>query len=87
MGRRDEYGQVVEQRAVGLAVGNWRLSVSEVISWLLAAGLGLVDRYGRCLPAFGGGGYGQIVEQRAVGVQQLTIEVKLLDIGKWVLGC
>ena len=31
--------------------------------------------------------YGQILEQRAVGVQQLTIEVKLLDIGKWALYC
>jgi len=33
------------------------------------------------------GGYGRVVKQRAVGVQQLTMEVKLLDIGKWALDC
>jgi len=51
------------------------------MSWLLAVWLGLVDRYGRR------GGYGRVVEQRAVGVQQLTMEVKLLAIGKWALDC
>ncbi|MDZ7587553.1 MAG: hypothetical protein U0946_07405 [Patescibacteria group bacterium] len=46
------------------------------MSWLLTVGLGLVDRYGKI------GEYGRVVKQRAVGVQQLTMEVKLLDIGK-----